>query len=122
VSTRYAHAVEVLARDRGLLVDFRSAAQLAAAALRILQDPALKDRLEQNAYAYGRETAWPRVAARMLEVLRSVAASPPAKVGEALTLASPLLDNGTPKGAARPQPAGLAPWGFEEEPGVPRAS
>ena len=41
--------------------------------LRILGDPDLKRRLEQNAYAYGRETAWPRVGQRMLAVLRSAA-------------------------------------------------
>ena len=48
---------------------------LAQAALRILADPALKRRLERNAYAYGRETAWPRVGERMLAVLRSAAAT-----------------------------------------------
>ncbi|MBM2810093.1 MAG: hypothetical protein HW416_852 [Chloroflexi bacterium] len=73
VSTPYPHAAEVLASERGLLVDFRSQTQLFAATLRILLDPDLKQRLEQNAFAYGRETAWPRVGERMLAVLRSVA-------------------------------------------------
>jgi hypothetical protein len=56
-----------------LLVDFRSANELAEQTLRILGDPDLKGRLEYNAYAYGRETAWPRVGQRMLSVLRSAA-------------------------------------------------
>ncbi len=73
VSTPYLHAAEVLASERGLLVDFRNAAQLAEATLAILRDDSLKRRLEQNAYAYGRETAWPRVGERMLAVLRSAA-------------------------------------------------
>jgi glycosyltransferase involved in cell wall biosynthesis len=73
VSTPYLHAVEVLADERGLLVDFRSAEGLAEQSLRILADPGLKRRLELNAYAYGRETAWPRIGERMLAVLRSAA-------------------------------------------------
>ncbi len=80
VSTPYAHAAEVLGEGRGLLVDFRSAPQLAAAVGRILGEPGVKQRLEASAYAYGRETAWPRVGERMLKLLRSagrgVAASP----------------------------------------------
>jgi glycosyltransferase involved in cell wall biosynthesis len=76
VSTPYLHAVEVLVDERGLLVDFRSATQLAQATLRILGDKPLKMRLERNAYAYGRETAWPRVGERMVAVLRDAARGP----------------------------------------------
>jgi hypothetical protein len=46
---------------------------LAEATLRILGDPELKRRLEHEAYAYGRETAWPRVGERMLALLRAAA-------------------------------------------------
>lgn len=80
ISTPYLHAAEALAEERGLLVDFRSASQLADATLRILDDPFLKLRLERNAYAYGRESAWPRVGERMLAVLRSAANDPGAAV------------------------------------------
>src|SRR5436189_2920594 len=73
ISTPYLHAAEVLAGERGLLVDFRSADALAELSLRILDDPDLKRRLEHNAYAYGRETAWPRIGERMLAVLRNAA-------------------------------------------------
>lgn len=76
VSTPYAHAVEVLAHERGLLVPFRSAPHLADAVQRILSDAALKRRLERSAYAYGRETAWPRIGERMLSILQSAAAAP----------------------------------------------
>jgi hypothetical protein len=54
-----------------VLVPFRSQAALAEATLRILGDPMLKRRLEKAAYAYGRETAWPRIGERMLAILRS---------------------------------------------------
>jgi glycosyltransferase involved in cell wall biosynthesis len=73
ISTPYPHAAEVLAGERGLLVDFRSADGLAELCLRILDNPDLKRRLEHNAYAYGRETAWPRIGERMLAVLSEAA-------------------------------------------------
>jgi glycosyltransferase involved in cell wall biosynthesis len=71
ISTPYPHAVEVLAAGRGMCVPFRSATGLAQATVRILSEPALKQRLERAAYAYGRDTAWPRVGERMLSVLRT---------------------------------------------------
>ena len=73
VSTPYPHAQEVLTTERGIVVPFRSQSALAEATLRILGDPELKHRLEREAYAYGRETAWPRVGQRMLAILRSAA-------------------------------------------------
>jgi glycosyltransferase involved in cell wall biosynthesis len=73
ISTPYLHAAEVLAGERGLLADFRSADGLADVCLRILDNPDLKRRLEHNAYAYGRETAWPRIGERMLAVLGDAA-------------------------------------------------
>lgn len=73
VSTPYLHATEALKKGRGLLVDFRSEEQLAEAVLRIVGDPALKQRLERKAYEFGHKTAWPQVGKRMIEVYRSVA-------------------------------------------------
>lgn len=72
VSTRYLHATEALAEDRGILVDFRSPAQLAAGAIEILSDPARKEELERRAYAYGAESAWPVVGRRTFELMRHV--------------------------------------------------
>lgn len=80
VSTAYLHAAEALADDRGILVGFRDPQQLAGAVLSILDDPARKRSLEQNAYAYAKEAAWPKSAARFLEIARDVLAdraSPP---------------------------------------------
>lgn len=71
VSTPYPHAVEVLTAERGMLVPFRSASALADATVRILSDRQLKQRFERAAYAYGRETAWPRIGERMLDILRA---------------------------------------------------
>ena len=76
VSTPYPHAVEVLTAERGMLVPFRSVSALAESTLRILGDPALKRRYECAAYAYGRETAWPRVGQRTMSILRNALSAP----------------------------------------------
>ena len=72
VSTRYLHAAEALDHDRGILVDFRSSEQLAAGVNAILDDPELKRRLEERAYAYGKEAAWPAVGRKTLDLMRQV--------------------------------------------------
>ncbi len=72
VSTRYLHATEALADDRGVLVDFASSEQIAEAVSGILGDPIRKQRLEQRAYAYGREAAWPRVGRRVVDLMADV--------------------------------------------------
>ncbi|MFN2519861.1 MAG: glycosyltransferase family 4 protein [Candidatus Limnocylindria bacterium] len=72
VSTRYLHAKEALADGRGILVDLRSPEQLASAVNSILDDPGKKRDLEQKAYAYGKEMAWPAVGRRHFELMRDV--------------------------------------------------
>jgi predicted GH43/DUF377 family glycosyl hydrolase/glycosyltransferase involved in cell wall biosynthesis len=73
VSTPYLHAIEALADDRGILVDFRSPHQLADAFTAILDAPELKTRLETNAYAYANEFTWPKTGSRFLETMRELA-------------------------------------------------
>ncbi|MEP7004096.1 MAG: glycosyltransferase family 4 protein [Chloroflexota bacterium] len=70
VSTPYLHAVEAMADGRGILVPFRDSVAIAGAVRRILGDPQLKQSLEARAYAYGRETAWPAVGRRVLELMQ----------------------------------------------------
>lgn len=77
ISTPYLHATEVLADGRGILVDFRHQLQLADAVLSVLDDPDFKQQLEQRAYAYGHEMAWPNIGRRMLDLFREVARSAP---------------------------------------------
>jgi predicted GH43/DUF377 family glycosyl hydrolase/glycosyltransferase involved in cell wall biosynthesis len=72
VSTPYLHAKEALANERGLLVDFRSPEEMAAAIASILDDPELKARLEHNAYVYANEATWPNSGARFLEVMQEL--------------------------------------------------
>jgi glycosyltransferase involved in cell wall biosynthesis len=72
VSTPYLHAREVLSEDRGILVPFRDSAAIGEAVVRILADPTLKQRLEQRAYAYGKEMSWPAIGERVLALMRDV--------------------------------------------------
>ena len=74
VSTPYLHALEALDNDRGLLVDFRSPESIADAVTRMLDDPELKSRLENNAYRYANEATWPKTGARFLEVMEELVA------------------------------------------------
>src|SRR5204862_989049 len=74
VSTPYLHAKEALAEERGLLVDFQAADQIADAVNTILDDPKLKARLEKNAYRYANEATWPKTGARFLDVMRELVA------------------------------------------------
>lgn len=73
VSTPYAHAVEALAAERGLIVDFRSADALAESVTSILESDDLRSRLERNAALYGSKMAWPAVGRDTSLLYRSVA-------------------------------------------------
>lgn len=84
-----------LASQRGTL--FRDVAQLAEPVVRILRDPALKQRLEHNAYAYGRETAWPRVGEQMRDVQWRATASARASRAVAPAVVSSRSASGQPQ-------------------------
>lgn len=72
VSTPYLHAVEALGDGRGLLVDFRSADQLATAVISILDNPELKKELESASYAYAKEMTWPKAGVHFYELMADV--------------------------------------------------
>ncbi len=72
VSTPYLHATEALAKDRGMLVDFRSAEGIADAVNAILDDPKLKARLEKKAYTYANQATWPKTGARFLAAMQEL--------------------------------------------------
>lgn len=78
ISTPYLHALEALAEDRGLIVDFRSPAGLAAAINGLLDDPETKAELERNAYAYANSFTWPKTGERFLQTLADLVAAIPA--------------------------------------------
>jgi len=73
ISTPYLYAQEALAEGRGLLAEFRSADSIANCINQILGTPGLKEHMQEQAYAYGREMSWKRVAERYDDLIREVA-------------------------------------------------
>jgi hypothetical protein len=62
VSTPYWHAAELLTAERGKLVPFRDAKAIAVAVVELLRDEPLRHSMRKNAYKFGREMIWSRVA------------------------------------------------------------
>lgn len=81
VSTKYLFAEEVLADDRGVLVDFCDPDVLAKAIISILENPSLREKLETNAYRYGRRAAWFNVAVDYLALFHQILEASQAKTG-----------------------------------------
>ena len=72
ISTKYVYAKEMLADDRGLLVDFRNSKQIGEAVNQLLGDPELRARISRNARALGKTMSWSNVAQRYLNLFRLV--------------------------------------------------
>src|SRR3989338_3214380 len=72
VSTPTVYAKEVLAKNRGILVDFRNPETMGNVIFTLLSDSKLKKELEKNAYELGRKMIWPNVAAEYLRELNKV--------------------------------------------------
>ena len=81
VSTPYAHAVELLGNDHGVLVPFNDSAAIAAAIGALLDEPDRLRALQQRAYDRGRAMIWPVFAARSLEVIDATRSTPLAMPG-----------------------------------------
>jgi glycosyltransferase involved in cell wall biosynthesis len=62
VSTPYWHAAELLTAERGKLVPFRDASAIAVAVVELLRDEPLRHTMRKNAYKFGRDMVWSRVA------------------------------------------------------------
>jgi glycosyltransferase involved in cell wall biosynthesis len=71
VSTPTIFAEEALSDLRGLFCDFSDEYSIARCVRRILTDSKLRHRLEENAFKYGQELGWAKVADEYADVLRS---------------------------------------------------
>jgi len=67
VSTPYWHAQELLSEGRGILARFRDARSIVEGVCTLLDDPARMKEICEKAWALGRESIWPAVAARFVE-------------------------------------------------------
>jgi glycosyltransferase involved in cell wall biosynthesis len=74
VSTPYRYAEEMLADDRGILVDFGDSSGMATGILKLLRDPVLKEEIEARCHAFSRNMTWRQVGAQHVSVARDVAA------------------------------------------------
>lgn len=73
VSTPYLYAKEVLADNRGLLVQPEDSADLAEKITYLLDHPRKRLEIAKNAYSYGRNMIWPSVALRHLDLFEIIA-------------------------------------------------
>jgi glycosyltransferase involved in cell wall biosynthesis len=72
ISTPYVYATEVLANNRGLLMNRDDAVDLAAKVNFLLDNPKARQEIRKNAYEYGRHMIWPRVALNHLDLFEIV--------------------------------------------------
>ncbi|MBW1983028.1 MAG: glycosyltransferase, partial [Deltaproteobacteria bacterium] len=68
ISTPYWYAQEMLAEDRGLLVDFGDQEGISRAILDLVEDEPKRHLLRKNAYDLGRKMIWKEVARQYLEL------------------------------------------------------
>ena len=71
VSTPYAHAVELLADDHGVLVPFRDSAALAHEIGALIAKPDRLSQLQTHSYERGRAMIWPTFAARCHDLIKT---------------------------------------------------
>ncbi len=71
VSTPYAHAVELLADDHGVLVPFRDSAALAHEIGALIADPETLSQLQKRGYERGRAMIWPTFAVRCHDLIKT---------------------------------------------------
>jgi len=84
ISTPYLYAQDALGQGRGVLVAFHDPQAIAGTLLALLGDPARRGRLQQQAYAYGKQMRWPRVAAAYVDLFREVHTGARARGGTAV--------------------------------------
>ncbi len=72
VSTPYWYAEEMMADERGVLVDFKDAPGLAAAVIDLLGDDMKRNAIRKRAYAFSRQAVWSQVAQDYLAVFNQV--------------------------------------------------
>ncbi|MDD5192689.1 MAG: glycosyltransferase [Candidatus Nanoarchaeia archaeon] len=72
VSTPSVYAQEVLNKERGLLVRFRNPKSFSEAIDKILSDNEFRNKLENNAYSFGRSMIWQNVALSYFHVFNKI--------------------------------------------------
>jgi glycosyltransferase involved in cell wall biosynthesis len=90
IATPYAHALELLADDHGVIVPPADSAALAEAAIGLLTDEERRLAMSRAAYAEGRTMLWPRVVERALARVHRPLAPDEDRPAPSVPLALPL--------------------------------
>lgn len=72
ISTPFIHAKDIVTPDRGLLVKFRDSKSYKDALIKILSNPALKEKMAKNAYMFTRHFTWPNVAIAYYNLFKQI--------------------------------------------------
>ena len=72
VATPFTYAREMLAEGRGMLAEFRDAGSIGRAVNQVLDNPDLKEQVEQRAYTYGQRMHWPAVGVAYCRLFKRV--------------------------------------------------
>jgi len=70
IATKYAHAKELISGNRGMLVDFKDHEQIEQAINFLVKNKRLRDEMGNNAYEYGRNMVWSKVASDYMNVFQ----------------------------------------------------
>ncbi|MGB6132923.1 MAG: glycosyltransferase family 4 protein [Acidobacteriaceae bacterium] len=62
ISTPYWHAAELLSEGRGALIPFQNSDAIAAAAIELLDNDAVRETMRRHAYSYARQMVWSQAA------------------------------------------------------------
>ncbi len=79
ISTPYYYAEELLAENRGRLVEFGDVRGLQQALLELIENEPLRHQMRKRAYEFGRQMIWPEVGKQYLALFEQISAYAPAK-------------------------------------------
>jgi glycosyltransferase involved in cell wall biosynthesis len=91
LSTPYWHAEELLAEGRGMLFDFNDHESLTAILLDLFDHPGKLQELRDNAYAYGKDTTWPKAGIKYHSIVKKVIKSRSEQPSRKETILDPLI-------------------------------
>ncbi|HDP76241.1 MAG TPA: glycosyltransferase [Bacteroidales bacterium] len=72
VSTPFWHAKEILVDNRGKLFDFNNSEQLSQILVELIENPAKRKLLAENAFNFARNLYWPKIARKYLQLIDKI--------------------------------------------------
>lgn len=72
ISTKFLYAQDVLASNRGILIDFKNSDQIFKAVEFLFSNPQKKNEIENKAYKFGQEMIWKEVALKYVRLFTEI--------------------------------------------------